>query len=160
MANQQPWYVGQRAEHLAVMFFTRLQNVSITPVAQEYAVDFLVNIGGGMAAGRIFGVAVKGSKHMRSLAHSDGLLLRPVFRDLRRLVRDYTFPIGILAVDVSTAAARFGWVLAPTITPFGTARLQLQEDVNTAVVSNETLSEAVKEVSAWYNAGISHAGVG
>ncbi len=158
MTEKQPWYVGERGEHIVIMLLTRIPALRVTEVGErDHGIDFFVHIGGGEAPGRIFGVNVKAATSMQTLVNSHGLLRASRARHLQRLVKSYTFPIGLFAVDATDGTARFGWLLAPAISPLGGRRLHPPERVDTIPVNDDTLEQIVNDVSAWYDASSSTA---
>jgi hypothetical protein len=69
------WYVGQRAEQLAILHLSRRDDLAITQFnsGQNYGLDLLVNIcKNGKLTGRVFGVQIKARLSLRVISH--GLL--------------------------------------------------------------------------------------
>ena len=146
-----PWFLSERAEHLAVVLLTRISNLRIEKRAIDEGVDFLVTIKGGRAPGRMFGVEVKATQAMSRLVDVNHRL-RPQFAaKLRRQSRDYPFPIGVLVFDVSTGTGRFGWVLSPSVNAAGHAALAKQYGIPTIPANEDSIRKAVKDVAVWYS---------
>lgn len=146
MSSGQPWYVAERAEHLAVLLFTTLPDVRVDHPVADRGIDLRVFI--GRDPQQVFGVEVKGTMRIAQLVRPDGALLPGVAAELRRVSSDYQFPVGVVVCDVSSEAARFGWVAAPRVgRTFGLCR---DDVITTELATVDVLRRATEEVAAWY----------
>jgi hypothetical protein len=145
MTDQKPWYFEERAEQLAIMLLTRLEGVQVSRMGADPGVDLLVTIDSQHSAGRLFGVEVKATKKMSSLVNSNGILKRDLATRLEKATKHYTFPVGVLIVEVISDAARFGWILKPEA-----GQAIYTGNIHTQVATKEVMRRSLEEVKRWY----------
>lgn len=148
MGSNQPWFVGQRAESLALIFLTRKPTLHVQRMTADHGIDYLVAIDG--ASSRYFGLQVKGAARMSNLVGKSGHLLRSVAEPLQRYARDSAFPIALLAIDITSEAMLFGWIKAPAK---GRKPSSASQTIAMRPATDEELNLAVQQVDDWYNSG-------
>lgn len=136
-----PWYVEERAEHLAVVYLTRRDDLVVRSAPEGERPDFLVTITGGGHNWRVFGVDLQA--RLSKLAPAS----EPDLSDAdRQLFRDVPFPVIQLVFEVDRDEGRFRWIKEPE----GVA-LRLSGAGPLRPFDRETLDEVVNVVSEWYD---------
>jgi hypothetical protein len=146
MTDHTPWYFTERAEQLAIMLLTRMDNVRVSREVKDQGPDLLVAIESNSPAERIFGIEVKATKKLNSLVNSNGMVKKELASRFGRRARDYPYPVGVLIVDVVSDTARFGWVLKPDV-----AGPMFTGNIHTDVATNDVMRRALEEVTRWYS---------
>ncbi|MDE2369701.1 MAG: hypothetical protein KGN16_12090 [Burkholderiales bacterium] len=148
MGSNQPWFVGQRAESLALIFLTRRPTLHVQKMTADLGIDYLLAI--GEAPSRYFGLQVKGAAKMSNLVGKSGHLIKTVAEPLQRYARDSAFPIAILAIDITSEAMLFGWIKAPAKSRLVSSTSQT---ISMRPATDKELDLAVQQVNDWYDSG-------
>lgn len=148
MSNPQPWFVEERADHLAMMHLTRRDDLRVMRQHDGSGMDLLVTIlNGGLFSGRQFGVVLK--------ARMGGQ--KPPRMDARAIAqeqvsfRDVPFPVCMLFFSLDTDLSYYRWVVEPRVDP-GAATLELPGQMLFATLDGPSLGCIVDRVNAWYDA--------
>lgn len=153
MSESEPWFLGQRAELLAMVTFTGLPGVTVQQQNADAGIDMLVSIP-AERGGRVFGVEVKGAKSRDAYVTANGQVRHRVVDQLHRSAGDSPFPVGLAVFDMSDDSGYFGWLLAPGVTDDGEPKLERRESVAVTPITNEELRRIVEDVRRWYDSRV------
>ncbi|HTE18300.1 MAG TPA: hypothetical protein VK689_07950 [Armatimonadota bacterium] len=155
MERAEPWYLGERAVHLAIVALTRVPEVTVTREERGYGVDLLVSLGGANSGGRVFGVEVKGVRRIADAVDREWRVRTQYRVQLERLAGDAPFPVGFLVFDMSDDAGYFGWFLEPVV-PLNDSAPQVRPvpDLRVEQLTPARLREVIASVSEWYDARV------
>lgn len=148
MSNPQPWFVEERAEHLAMMHLTRRDDLRVTRQPDASGMDLLVTIlNEGLFSGRQFGVVLKA----RMGGH------KPPRLDARAIAReqvhfkDVPFPVCMFFFSLDTDLGYYRWIVEPSVDS-GAATLDLPGQMLLGALTPASLETIVNRVNAWYDA--------
>lgn len=148
MKNEQPWYISQRAEALALVHLTVRNDLNIIGPRPDQFPNFQVWLGGGHhGLLRFFGV------EMRS---KEGPLSEVEWRQLYEKERNQGFlsrvgyPLCLLLIDTITDEVRWTWLLAPISDSMG-IRLELPAAPNFEPVTRSAVDRIVQAVERFYD---------
>ena len=144
MTSSKPWFIAQRGESLAYMYLSRSPKLQINRQSAPVGLDFLASIPDIPCS--LFGIHVRSSTQMSKLVNAKGRMLSSYARPLNELARNATFPVAILAIDVTTEEIRFGWVKSPV----PNLASQPTDVFETCPATTEVLTAAVEAVESWY----------
>jgi hypothetical protein len=92
-AKKDAWYLGSRAESLALMYLTRRGDLKIERPSQDYGLDFMVVIPKGQAySGRILGIETRAAVSARKTGKSAIALPAHIARGSHRTSTIYHSP--------------------------------------------------------------------
>jgi hypothetical protein len=148
MSNPQPWFVEERAEHLAMMHLTRRDDLRVARHRDASGLDFLVTIlNGGLFSGRQFGVVLKARMAGQKPPRMD---TGTIFREQARF-RDVPFPVCMFFFSLDTDRGYYRWIAEPR-TEDGTATLDLPGQMLFSELDPASLATIIGRVNAWYDA--------
>ena len=144
MPSTQPWYVEERAEHLAIVHLTARDDLVVQRRPMDFGPELLVTLSrDGGFSGRVFAVEV----HARTSGE------RPPRLDPRELEREHAvyrdapFPVLMLLFDMRGDRGYFRWIKEPA----DGAMLRLADSVALAELTPEALDAIVERVDDWYD---------
>jgi hypothetical protein len=149
MNKRDPWFIAERAEHLAVMVLTRAAGAVVAHAPFDAGIDLLVSTNATSSSG-VFGVEVKGAMDHRRFLKRDNTVRKNLYRRLVSLAKDAPFPVGVLVMGMADDTCLFGWVLEPQIPDRGPPRLRINESVYLVDASSEHMSGVFRLVDAWF----------
>jgi len=153
MEEKDVWYLGERAEQLAIVYLSRRNDLVITrQTGPDYGLDFLVTLTKeGDYTGRIFGVEVKALRSRKQV--------RPVLRDsdeikieVRQIeiLKDIPFPVCLFVFTMDNDEGFYKWIKKPVYRIDGTPQLAADETKIFRKLDNEAIDEIVVQVNNWY----------
>jgi hypothetical protein len=153
MTRSPAWFIGQRAEGLAVVLLTRFP-VTLSREADHTGQrpDLRVLVDPEKPGLREFGVEIKGTMHIRHVVDEHHCVRPQVLRASRRMLEECPFPVALMVFDVATDAGFFGWLLTPVIKG-GKAGLLKADPVSVEPATNERIANALSQIREWYAAG-------
>lgn len=144
--DETPWFVEQRALHLAMLHLTRNPHVRLEQEVTfgRAKVDLLVTLGDGAqlaieALGVMSGDREPGAPPANVVAAKTD--------QLQALARATPLPMGLLVYDVQTDDGWFGWVAEPMRDADG---LHAVESIGFEPFTDVRREQILDEVSAWY----------
>lgn len=148
MSNPQPWFVEERAEHLALMHLTRRDDLRVVRQRHESGMDLLVTVlNDGLFSGRQFGVVLSarmgGQKPPRMTS-------RAVAAERDRY-RDVPFPACMFFFSLDTDLGWYRWIVEPRLDDASVA-LDLPGQMLFSALTLSSLAALVDRVNAWYDA--------
>jgi hypothetical protein len=148
MSNPQPWFVEERAEHLAMMHLTRRDDLRVTRHRDHPGMDLLVTVvKDGVFSGRQFGVVLRarmgGQKAPRIDSRSIGLE--------HERFRDVPFPVCMFFFSLDTDQGYYRWILEPAVDE-GAPLLEMPGQMLLCALDPASLETIVARVNAWYDA--------
>lgn len=149
MASPRNWFVGQRAEDLAVVLLTRFP-VSVTrEVNGGRGLDLRITVDPDKPGVREFGVEIKGTMQIRHFVDQRQRVLPEAIRGSRRMLKDCPFPVALMVFDVKTDNGFFGWLLAPVISE-SQAGLTEVAPVSVEPATDDAIFRALSQIREWY----------
>ena len=113
METTVPWYIGRRAESLAVVYLTRRDDLVIFQPTPNQGLDFLITITkDGFFTGRLFGVEVKATDSTSRLSkHNDILKLDKERLNRLEKLKYLPFPVCLFFFILENDGAYYKWIL-------------------------------------------------
>lgn len=141
-------FIDERAEHLAVVYLTRRQDLVIERMTADYGFDILVTIlRDKLPTGRVFGVQVKGRDK--------------AFKDIQELSLSFTgkgtnyfpelpFPVCVFLFTMEDDRGYYRWIRYPV----GESNQVLRsiEQDRWHPLDEHEIGQIVDDVNAWYDA--------
>ncbi len=151
MTAQQAWYIGQRAESLAVMYLTRRDDLIVSAAQQDSGLDFLVTIKKSNGySGRIFGIEVKATTSTNNLIpNNDNIHLIQNF-DFNFLF-EFPFPICLFYFTLDNDKGFYKWILEPAIEGQEYPKLRFNESHELKKITDEEIDSIILMVNQWYD---------
>lgn len=149
MNDREPWYMGERAQSLAILALTDHPEVSVIPQNNTDAgVSILATLReAGKPVGRLFGVEV------RAMLSGDlgGARSMSLDKDSQLHYRDVPFPVCLFLFTVDNGWGYWGWMQQPVFSSGGVATLQRNEVITLRALEKSGVSEIVQVVTHWYD---------
>lgn len=148
MKRDLQYFIGERAEHLAVVYLTRRQDLVIERMKTDYGLDMLVTIlRDNLPTGRVFGVQVKGRdkvfKNIQELPLSFTRKEINYFQDL-------PFPVYVFLFTMEDDRGYYRWLRYPVDESIQAPRSIKQEQWHP--LDENEIRQIVDDVNAWYDA--------
>lgn len=148
MSNPQPWFVEERAEHLAIMHLTRRDDLRVAHHRDPLGMDFLVTIlKDGVFSGRQFGVVLNARIGGQKAPRIDS---RSIAQERERF-EDVPFPVCMFFFSLDTDQGYYRWIVQPGVDG-GAPTLDLPGQMLLAELNPSSLDCIVERVNAWYDA--------
>lgn len=152
MHEQQPWYVAQRAEALALVYLTRRNDVVIRQEHErDDGLDFIVEIvDNARLTRRVFGIQLKGRVSIaaeETVTNTFAIQLT----DRARLER-IPLPVCQFLFSVKDSVGFYKWLSEPVIDEDGEPKLRLNGAGTFKKLDTAALAAIVAEVNHWYDA--------
>jgi hypothetical protein len=141
-------FIDERAEHLAVIYLTRRQDLVIERITANYGLDILVTIlRDKLPTGRVFGVQVKGQDK--------------AFKDIQELSLSFTgketnyfldlpFPVCVFLFTMEDDRGYYRWIRYP-VSESNQVLRSIEPDRWHPLDEHE-IGKIVDDVNAWYDA--------
>ncbi len=141
-------FIDERAEHLAVVYLTRRQDLVIERMKADYGLDILITIlQDKLPTGRVFGVQVKG----RDKAFKDIQELSLSFTGKEtNYFQDIPFPVCIFLFNMEDDKGYYRWIRYP-LAESNQLLHSIEQDKWHSLDEYE-IEQIVDDVNAWYNA--------
>ena len=155
MPKTEAWYVGERAESLAIVHLTRRQDLLVASDLshEDKGIDLLVTLKKhGQRTGRVFGVVVKGTVSSEGLP---GKLIRYVSKFATEelgSVRDVPFPVCLFFFAVDQGLGHYGWIVEPVHDAKTCSKLRVNKRWHLETLNGRSIDRMVAQVTAWYDA--------
>ena len=147
MAIQEAWYVGQRAESLAVMYLTRRNDLIVSKQQEDYDLDFLVTIlKDGNYSGRLFGIEVKAKASTPDLIQRNGAV-EIKLNGASSSLTEFPFPVCLFFFTLENDCGYYQWILEPDIEGQNNSKLLLNKSNKFKKLTNEEMSNIVSAVN-------------
>lgn len=153
MTKNQPWYLTERAQNLAIISLTENPNVEVMLQQERDAgLDILARLReDGKLRGRFFGVTVKATLAQQSedqVSQSKEFYLTknelPFFDDI-------PFPVCLFLFTVDNDQGYWAWVKQPILDPVRGPFLQLNDHSKLAKLVPDEINAIVSDVAHWYD---------
>ncbi|MDQ2688370.1 MAG: DUF4365 domain-containing protein [Armatimonadota bacterium] len=148
MSDKEPWYMGERAQNLAILALTDHSDVSVIPRSDaNIGVSILANIReSGESVGRLFGVDVRAmlSGDLRALNLS-------LDKNSQLHYRDVPFPVCLFLFTVDNGWGYWGWIHQPAFGADGTPLLLRNEGIALKELDSAEVNNIVHAVTHWYD---------
>ncbi|MBF2025295.1 MAG: DUF4365 domain-containing protein [Oscillatoriales cyanobacterium C42_A2020_001] len=153
MTANQAWYIGQRAESLAVMYLTRRSDLTISGKNQDnLGLDFLVTINqGNDSVGRVFGVQVKAQSSAKKVQVQNGVFDINLKNLDSREVIEFPFPVCLFFFSLEDNHAYYKWLIEPVFENEKTAELVTNTKHQFYPLTTESVDEIVSIINHWYD---------
>jgi hypothetical protein len=147
MKQNLEYFIGERAEHLAIVYFTRSQNLAIERMTgRDCGIDLLVTVlQDKLPTGRIFGVQVKGRDNAFSdIEQAASITLNP--SELHYL-KDLPFPVCVLVFTMDDDRGYCRWIghLNPNRNP------NTEDQSQWRCLNEYPVEQLISDINVWYN---------
>lgn len=142
-------FINERAEHLAVVYLTRRQDLVIERMTADYGLDMLVTIlRDKLPTGRVFGVQVKG----QDKAFKDDIqeVSLSFTRKETSYFQELPFPVCLFLFTMEDDKGYYRWIKYPV----GESNQVLRsiEQDRWHPLDEQEIGQIVDDVKAWYDA--------
>lgn len=142
-------FINERAEHLAVVYLTRRQDLVIERMTADYGLDMLVTIlRDKLPTGRVFGVQVKG----QDKAFKDDIqeVSLSFSRKETSYFQELPFPVCLFLFTMEDDKGYYRWIKYPV----GESNQVLRsiEQDRWHPLDEQEIGQIVDDVKAWYDA--------
>lgn len=142
-------FINERAEHLAVVYLTRRQDLVIERMTADYGLDMLVTIlRDKLPTGRVFGVQVKG----QDKAFKDDIqeVSLSFSRKETSYFQELPFPVCVFLFTMEDDKGYYRWIKYPV----GESNQVLRsiEQDRWHPLDEQEIGQIVDDVKAWYDA--------
>jgi len=151
MTRDMQEFFGRRAEHLAIVYLTRRDDLVVNRVVSPSgAADFLVDVvNGGESTGRVFGVRVKAVEH----AVGRGEDLSPCLGELPTAgIADAPMPYCVFVFTMEDDRGYFSWLKEPARGSRSAPRLDAVREARWCELDTGGMDRLVRSVNVWYDA--------
>jgi len=151
MRVTESWLIGQRAIQLAIVYFSRRNDLLITqPPEFDYGVDLLISVTQhGQPTGRLFGVQIKASRHLQIKSVSLDKNEYKIKVATPEVLKDLPFPLCVVVFNMENDDGYYRWVLEPIVRPDNTYLSVNTRDIFKKLTKEE-LDIIVEQVNQWY----------
>ncbi len=140
--TDQPWFIGERAEALAILHLTRCKELEIVPVSgygNGAGIDLLVRVNQPeLPENAIFAVEVKGE---RSLPHVRDQKFQVRYSPSQ--IKQSAWPVCVFLFNVTTEEGYYRWLYEPVIDDQNRAVLRLASEFSQRLAIDGTQSKAI-----------------
>ena len=153
MEEKKVWYLGERAEQLAIVYLSRRDDLTITrPTEADYGFDLTVSLmQSGNYTGRIFGVQVKAIRSHKQIRKASPTGKEFIIEHKpERIPRDIPFPLCLFVFTMDDDAGFYKWIKKPGASADGIPPLALDDTATFHQLSHEALDQLISEVNQWY----------
>jgi len=152
MHEQQPWYVTQRAEALALVSLTSRNDVIIRPEHERAdGLDLVVEVvDNARPARRVFGVQLQGRVSIAA-EETETETFTIQLKDQAWLER-LPLPVCQFLFSVKDSVGFYRWLSEPVIDEDGEPKLRLTGADTFKKLDTAALAKIVAEVNQWYDA--------
>lgn len=153
METTAPWYIGRRAESLAIVYLTRRDDLVISQPTPNQGLDFLITITkDGVYTGRLFGIEVKATDSTSNLKkHNDILKLdKSRFNRLEKF-KDLPFPVCLFFFILENDQGYYKWILEPKIDGEKQVKLHFNEDDELKKLDDKEIANIISSINSWYD---------
>lgn len=153
MKTTAPWYIGRRAESLAIVYLTRRDDLIISQPTPNQGLDFLITITkDGVYTGRLFGVEVKATDSTSNLKkHNDILKLDKKRLSILEKFKDLPFPVCLFFFILENDQGYSKWILEPKIDGERQVKLHFNEDDDLKKLDDKEIANIISSINSWYD---------
>ncbi|MEH2378021.1 MAG: DUF4365 domain-containing protein [Nostoc sp.] len=153
METAAPWYIGKRAESLAIVYLTRRDDLIISQPTPDKGLDFLITITkDGVSSGRLFGVEVKATVSTPGLIqHHDIFKLKNNSNKNTNFFRDLPFPVCLFFFTLENDKAYYKWILEPNMNEQNNLGLNFNENDELKQLNDQEIANIISRVNSWYD---------
>jgi hypothetical protein len=146
------WYLGSRAQSLALMYLTRRPDLIIQKSTIGQVLDLLVAIPrGGGYSGRFLGIQTRGAVSARKTGKNAISLPADVARKELSLSQDVPFPVCLFFFTMEDDVGYYKWIKEPSLGTTGTPKLMLNKGTELKKLTNRELDTIISKVNTWYD---------
>jgi hypothetical protein len=152
VAKKEAWYIGQRAESLAIMYLTRQNDLIISRQQDDYGLDFLVTIGKeGSYSGRLFGVTIKATvSASRIIQHDNTIKIPPNLKSFQ-FFTELPFPVCLFFFNLEDDRGYYKWILEPVVEEQSHQKLIFNQSNKFKNLTDEEIDKIISAVNRWYD---------
>lgn len=154
MQKTEAWYLGERAEQLAIVYLSRRDDLVITRewAGSDGVIDLVVNLlKTGANTGRVFGVEVKALRSNRQIHPVSEPDVVRINLSRVPVPRDLPFPLCLFVFIMETDEGYYRWVKKPVYGLSRKPQLLLNDENTFRKLSTEAVNEIVLDVQGWYD---------
>jgi hypothetical protein len=147
MATQEAWYLGLRAEALAIVYLTRREDLIVSKKLEDLGLDLLVTISrDGSQSSRIFGIQLKAAVSTPDQADEDSIRLK---LKLDNALQEVPFPVCLFFFNVKNDRGYYKWIVEP-VTDSSLA-LCVNHSDRLKRLTDQEVDNIVTLVNSWYD---------
>ena len=151
MATKEAWYIGQRAEALAIMYLTNRDDLIVSRQQEEQGLDFLVTLlRNGSYSGRLFGVEVKATASAPKLVQRDDIIEIKLDLEPLQSLAELPFPVCLFFFTLQNDQGYYKWLLEPVIECQKNSNLFFNDSNEFKNLSDEGIDKIISAVNNWY----------
>ena len=157
MQKTESWYLGERAEQLAIVYLSRREDLVITrqSAGSDDGINLLVSLlTTGANTGRVFGVEVKALRSNRQIHPASQPDVVRINLSKVRVPRDIPFPLCLFVFIMETDEGYYRWVKKPVYGLSRKSQLRLNDENTFRKLSTEAVNEIVLDVQSWYDSRV------
>ncbi|NEP12602.1 MAG: DUF4365 domain-containing protein [Symploca sp. SIO2C1] len=152
MVTKEAWYIGQRAESLAMMYLTRRNDLVVSRQQEEQDLDFLVTLlKDGSYTGRIFGVQVTATVSTPKSNQSNDSVNIKIPLEQNKLLTELPFPVCLFFFSLGNNQGYYKWILEPVIEAQQNLQLLFNGKSELKELTDEAIGKIISVVNSWYD---------
>ncbi|MDZ8259696.1 DUF4365 domain-containing protein [Nostoc sp. ChiQUE01b] len=153
METTAPWYIGKRAESLAIVYLTRRDDLVISQPTPNQGLDFLITITkDGVFTGRLFGIEVKATDYTSNLSkHNDIFKLDKERLNRLEKFKDLPFPGCLFFFILENDQGYYKWILEPRINGQKQVSLHFNGNDELKKLDDKEIANIILNVNSWYD---------
>jgi len=152
MATKEAWYIGQRAESLAMIYLTRRHDLVVSRQQEEQDLGFLVTLlKDGTHTGRLFVVQVKAIVSTPKSTQLDDSIDINLALEQNTLLTELPFPVCLFFFTLGNDQGYYKWILEPVIEGQPNFQLLLNQKNDLKKLNNEEIGNMISVVNSWYD---------
>lgn len=150
---EQPWYLVERAEGLAVIYLTEDARVEVNRSRDVLSgLDIVATLReNGRLGARLFGVEVKAARAHEAGRDNPKPKTWAVSAERASFFRDIPFPVCLFSFTVDDDQGQWGWIQQPVFHADTGSRLLFNGRVQLSPLTARGVTAIVSEVDRWYN---------
>ena len=147
MKQDLKYFIGERAEQLAMVYLTRSKNLVFERMKADYGLDLLVTVlQDHLPTGRVFGVQIKGrDRAFKDVQQEASLTLS---QKESYSVQDLPFPVCILIFSMENDKGYYRWLKYPGESG---KRFRSSEQNQWRSLDEYPVEQIIEDVNAWYD---------
>jgi Domain of unknown function (DUF4365) len=151
VTTKKAWYIGQRAESLALMYLTRRNDLIVSRQQENYGLDFLITVSKDRSySGRLFGVQVKATASTPKSIQGDEIVEIKLNITPIEYFTELPFPVCLFFFTLDNDHGYYKWILEPIIEEkYPKLHWNLSNEFKQ--LTDEEIDKIISAVNRWYD---------
>jgi len=153
MEDKKAWYLGERAEQLAIVYLSRRNDLVITrQTGRDLGLDLMVTLTkDGQYTGRVFGVEVKALRSHKQVRQdsSDEDEFQIEVRQMG-IPKEIPFPLCLFVFTMDNDEGFYKWIKSPIFELNKPSTLVIDETKTFRRLSDQALDDIIEQINNWY----------